>query len=266
MTSEPIASVDPSGRMPALYLGHGAPPLLDDALWVPELQRWARELPRPKAILMMSAHWENAPLAVGATTTVPLVYDFWGFPAKYYEITYPAPGAPELAASISGLLPTGQSLYQDPQRGLDHGAFVPLLVMYPEADIPVLQISLPTHDPRGLLELGQRLAPLRDEGVLIMGSGFMTHNLRGLNWQTHDAPAWSAEFDQWVAETLERRDLDTLLDYKAKAPAARMAHPTTEHFDPIFTVLGAAGVDPADITTPIAGFWHGLSKRSLQVA
>ncbi len=254
-----------STRMPAVYLGHGAPPLLDDALWVAELKQWARDLPRPKAVLVMSAHWENAPLAVGATTTVPLIYDFYGFPEKYYKLQYAAPGAPELADAVAGLLPTGQSLYQDAKRGLDHGAFVPLLVMYPEADIPVLQISMPTDDPQGLLELGQRLAPLRDEGVLIMGSGFMTHNLRGINWGSDVPPAWSAEFDQWVAETVARRDIDALLDYKSKAPAARVAHPTTEHFDPIFTVLGAAGLGLDDVQTPIEGFWHGLSKRSLQV-
>jgi 4,5-DOPA dioxygenase extradiol len=139
------------------------------------------------------------------------------------------------------------------------------MVMYPEADVPVMQISLPTNDPKGLLELGQRLAPLRDEGVLIMGSGFMTHNLRGLDWNSNTAPAWSQEFDHWVAENIASNDIDALLDYKAKAPAARVAHPTTEHFDPIFTVLGAAGVEPSAIETPIDGFWHGLSKRSLQV-
>ena len=266
MTSQHDAAPQAPGRLPALYLGHGAPPLLDDALWVAELKRWARDLPRPKSILMISAHWENAPLTVGATTTVPLVYDFWGFPEKYYQIKYPAPGAPDLAASVAALMPSGQSLHQDPNRGLDHGAFVPLLVMYPEADIPVLQMSLPTNDPKKLLALGQQLAPLRDEGVLIMGSGFMTHNLRGLNWGTHDAPAWSAEFDHWVAEAIAARDIDSLLDYKVKAPAARVAHPTTEHFDPIFTILGAAGASPDDIETPIEGFWHGLSKRSLQVA
>jgi 4,5-DOPA dioxygenase extradiol len=267
MTNEATTATNGTpGRMPAVYLGHGAPPLLDDRLWVAQLKQWACDLPRPESILVMSAHWENAPLAVGATTTVPLIYDFYGFPKRYYDMTYAAPGAPELADSIAGLLPFGQPLYQDPNRGLDHGAFVPLMVMYPEEDIPVLQISLPTNDPKGLLELGQRLAPLRDEGVLIMGSGFMTHNLRGLDWNSDKAPAWSAEFDHWVAETIANNDIDALLDYKAKAPAARVAHPTTEHFDPIFTVLGAAGVEPSNIDTPIDGFWHGLSKRSLQVA
>ena len=254
------------GRLPALYLGHGAPPLLDDALWVAQLKQWARDLPRPKSVLMISAHWENAPLAVSATETVPLIYDFWGFPQKYYDLKYPAPGAPELADAVAALLPTGQSLYQDPKRGLDHGAWVPMMVMYPEADVPVIQLSLPTNDPQQLLDLGKRLAPLRDEGVLIIGSGFMTHNLRGIQWGSDTAPAWSAEFDHWVADTLAARDIDSLLDYKSKAPAARVAHPTTEHFDPIFAVLGAAGADAADIETPIDGFWNGLSKRSLQLA
>jgi 4,5-DOPA dioxygenase extradiol len=168
-------------RMPALYVSHGAPPLADDPIWPGELAAWSRDLPRPKAILMISAHWEDAPLAIGATSTVPLYYDFYGFPSKYYEVIYPAPGAPALAAQVRALLRNTDTPVQDvPDRGLDHGAYVPLVEMYPGADIPVLQISMPTLDPQRLMDVGRTLAPLREEGVLIVGSGFFTHNLRAI--------------------------------------------------------------------------------------
>ena len=162
--------------MPALFLSHGAPPLVDDATWVAELAGLAASLPRPAAILMASAHWESAPLMLGATGTVPLVYDFGGFARRYYEVRYPAPGAPDLADRVAKLMPDTEHVART-ARGLDHGAYVPLSVMYPDADVPVLQMSLPTLEPERLLELGRRLAPLRDEGVLIVGSGFTTHGL-----------------------------------------------------------------------------------------
>ena len=167
-------------RQPVLYLSHGAPPLADDATLDRRARRVVRrDLRRPSSVLIVSAHWELAPIAVSATTgDVPLLYDFWGFPQRYYEVTYDAPGAPELARSVAGLLSgAGETLHQDPARGLDHGAYVPLKEMFPEADVPVLQLSMPTLDPQRLFALGERLAPLRDEGVLIVGSGFTTHNL-----------------------------------------------------------------------------------------
>jgi 4,5-DOPA dioxygenase extradiol len=252
-------------RMPAIYLSHGAPPLADDELWTGQLAAWSRELPKPSAILVVSAHWEEAPLAIGATTTVPLTYDFWGFPQHYYEVTYPAPGAPELAESVRKLLAGPATPVVDvPDRGLDHGAYVPLVEMYPNADVPVLQVSMPTLDPRGLLDIGSRLAPLRDEGVLIIGSGFFTHNLRALG--SASTPAWSAEFDEWGREALAARDLDALLDFEHAAPAGRLAHPRTEHFAPLFVALGAATDGLAGQRTVIDGFWHGLAKRSLQLS
>ncbi|MCW2943008.1 MAG: extradiol ring-cleavage dioxygenase [Actinomycetia bacterium] len=251
-------------RMPALYLSHGAPPLADDALWTRQLAEWSAGLPKPKAILMVSAHWEEAPLALAATTTVPLVYDFYGFPEHYYRVTYPAPGAPELAERVRKLLPGTQDV---PDRGLDHGAYVPLVEMYPDADVPVLQISMPTLDPETLLGIGRRLAPLRDEGVLIVGSGFFTHNLRGLNPAAgpDEAPGWSKEFDAWGREALAAHDLDALLDFRHKAPAGRTAHPRTEHFAPLFVTLGAGEADLDGQRTPIDGFWYGLAKRSIQL-
>src|SRR6185369_16956177 len=150
--------------MPVIFVAHGSPLLLDDAGWVGELAGWARALPRPGAVLMLSAHWEQRPVTLGATRTVPLVYDFYGFPERYYQRTYPAPGAPELAARVRALLAPGQPVADAPDRGLDHGAYVPLAAMYPEANVPVLQVSLPTMDPATLFALGRSLAPLRREG------------------------------------------------------------------------------------------------------
>jgi len=257
--------------MPVLYLSHGAPPLADDRTWTRELASWSADLPRPTSILMVSAHWEEAPLALSATTKVPLVYDFWGFPQRYYEVTYDAPGAPELAADVTKLLHSPQTpVHQDLRRGLDHGAYVPLVEMYPEADIPVLQMSMPTLDPQKLFEIGRKLKPLRDQGTLVVGSGFTTHNLSEFNpHNPADAPApgWSTEFDAWAKEVMQAGDVDALMDFLHKAPAARRAHPRTEHFAPLFVSLGAAFEAGApDNTSVIDGFWYGLSKRSWQLS
>ncbi|MER6913237.1 class III extradiol ring-cleavage dioxygenase [Streptomyces sp. NPDC000594] len=249
--------------MPALYLSHGAPPLADDPLWPGQLAAWSAALPRPRAVLMVSAHWEEAPLALGATTTVPLVYDFWGFPERYYAVRYGAPGAPWLADAVRKLLRRAGTPVQDvPDRGLDHGAYVPLAEMYPGADVPVLQISLPTLDPTRLMEIGRRLAPLRDEGVLIVGSGFFTHNLAAL--RQSGVPGWSAEFDDWGRRALAAADVDALLDFGNTSPAGRLAHPRTEHFAPLFVTLGAAEDELDAGRSVIDGFWMGLAKRSVQ--
>lgn len=264
----PGSHPDPSPRLPALYLGHGAPTLLDDPAWPAELAAWAGALPRPESILIVSAHWQSAPVTLGATARVPLVYDFYGFPDEYYELTYDSPGAPELAAKVRGLMPAVEPIADRPDRGLDHGAWVPLKVMYPDADIPVLQMSMPDLDPEHLFRIGQRLAPLRDEGVLVVGSGFMTHGLPFI----HDyflgrpgAPEWSVEFDRWAAEALERGDLDALFDFRRRAPGMPYAHPTVEHFAPLFVTLGAAARADDAPTFTIDGYWYGLAKRSFQV-
>jgi len=253
--------------MPALYLGHGAPPLLDDPIWSGELASLARDLPRPSAILIVSAHWESAPVSLTASG-VPLVYDFGGFDQKYYRMTYATPDATALAARVAAMMPSTEPVHQHASRGLDHGAWVPLTIMYPEADIPVLQMSLPTHDPARLLALGERLHPLRDEGVLIIGSGFLTHGLPFLTEFRIDAeaPGWSRDFDAWAAEAMTRGDLDALADFRHRAPGLPYAHPTVEHYSPLFVTLGAAS-DPGEPGLQVIdGFWMGLSKRSLQVA
>jgi 4,5-DOPA dioxygenase extradiol len=257
------------GPMPALYLGHGAPPLLDDALWTAELAGWAAGLPRPRAILIVSAHWEAAPVSLSAPgAATPLVYDFGGFAPKYYAMTYETPDATDLAALVTSMFPDGQPVHQHRSRGLDHGAWVPLKVMYPKADIPVLQLSLPTSDPQRLLELGARLRPLRDHGVLVIGSGYLTHGLPFLrDWSPQaKPPGWSVDFDLWAAEALDRGDVDTLAAYRSEAPGMPYAHPTVEHYVPLFITLGAATDVSAPPQTTIDGYFFGLAKRSFQVA
>ncbi len=255
-----------STRMPALYIGHGAPPLLDDPVWSGQLAAWARDLPRPKAILIVSAHWESAPLSLTASGA-PLVYDFGGFARKYYDMTYATPDATALSARVAAMMPRTEPVHQHTSRGLDHGAWVPLKVMYPDADIPVLQMSLPTHDPGRLMEIGRRLRPLRDEGVLIVGSGFLTHGLPFLKEFRidADAPGWSRDFDAWAGEAMARGDVDELASYRDRAPGMPYAHPTVEHYSPLFVTLGAATDPAAPGAQVIDGFWMGLSKRSLQV-
>lgn len=256
-----------SGPMPALYLGHGAPPLLEDAAWMGELSSWSAGLPRPSAILIVSAHWQTAPMAISATRPVPLVYDFYGFPEHYYRIRYDAPGAPELAERVRDLMPAGEPVIERPNRGLDHGAWVPLKAMYPQADIPVLQLSMPDLDPEHLFAVGRRLAPLRDEGVLIVGSGFLTHGLPFIHEYflgKPGAPQWSIDFDQWAREALDRGDVDELFAFRDKAPGMPFAHPTVEHFAPLFVTLGAVARPDDRPDYAIEGFAYGLSKRSFE--
>ncbi len=250
-------------RLPVIFLAHGYPPLLDDAGWVAELKGWADRMPRPRSVLMVSAHWEARPVTLGATCTVPLVYDFYGFPPKYYRQQYPAPGAPELARRVREL---AGPVADEPARGLDHGAYVPLVAMYPAADVPVLQVSLPSMDAPELYALGRALAPLRDEGVLIVGSGFLTHNLRRMVLRGDaPTPAWAAEFDAWTADALRRHDVDAILDYRRRAPGVDLALPTHEHFVPVVVAMGAAADGPHAVTFPIDGFFAAsLTRRSVQ--
>ena len=242
--------------------------LLDDPLWTSQLAEIAAAITKPRAILIVSAHWESAPITLSnPVAATPLVYDFSGFARKFFEMTYETPDATWLATQIKALMPDNQTVVES-SRGLDHGAWVPLKVMYPDADIPVLQMSMPTSDPGLLMQLGKRLQPLRDQGVLIIGSGFMTHGLPYIRDWSIDAPApsWSSEFDAWAAEALNRGDIETLAAYKDLAPGVRYAHPTVEHFTPLFITLGAAKATEAAPTTLIDGYFMGLSKRSILVA
>jgi 4,5-DOPA dioxygenase extradiol len=249
--------------MPVVFLAHGAPPLLDDAGWIRELAAWGQALPRPRAVVIVSAHWEEQPLAIGATRPLPLIYDFYGFPERFYRLTYPAPGAPEVAQRIRALLAGANiACVDEPERGLDHGSYIPLMCMYPAADLPVLQISLPSQSPEELFAVGRALEPLRREGVLLVGSGFITHNLRALSLR--ETPGWARDFDAWSADVVTRRDIDALLDYRQRAPGVHESLPTHEHFVPLVVAAGAAGDSPASF--PIAGFWYGgaMTKRSVQ--
>ena len=255
------------GALPSIYLSHGAPPLFEYADWMTELHGWARAMPKPKAILIVSAHWESAPLALSASTPGELVYDFGGFNPIYHQMRYDTPDGGGLARQVTALLP--QAVHQHHSRGLDHGAWVPLKVMYPAADIPVLQLSIPTHDATALMGIGRRLTALREEGVLVIGSGYMTHGLPYITrdmWQHNAVPGWSSEFDTWAAEALARGDVDELAAFRDRAPGMPYAHPTVEHFTPLFVTLGAAADPTAAVTTAIDGYAFGLAKRSFQTA
>ena len=253
-------------KLPALYLGHGAPILLEDELWTSQLASWGKTLEKPKAILIVSAHWESAPLSLSSIEPADLIYDFSGFHPKYYNLQYKAPVAPELAKTITDLLSDTETVVQT-NRGLDHGAYIPLMNMYPDADIPVIQMSMPTLNPERLYKVGQKLATLREQGVLIIASGFVTHGLPYIDMSDPNskAPNWSSDFDLWTKEALETGNFEELLKFKNAAPALQYAHPTVEHFAPIFVTLGASSSAEQKPETTIDGFWYGLSKRSFQV-
>jgi 4,5-DOPA dioxygenase extradiol len=252
-------------RMPVLAIGHGSPVLAIDAARGAPLREWGRSLPQPGAILVVSAHWEAAPALLGATARLPLIYDFGGFPRALYEVQYPAPGAPALAERVRELL--GGRVEQDPARGLDHGVWTPLVHLYPQAAVPVLQLSLPAAlGARAIFELGRRLAPLRDEGVLLIGSGNITHNLRERLAEGAPALDWALAFDTWVEASLLARDVDALLDYERRAPELRRNHPSEEHWLPLFVALGAAQLQRDALHFPVTGFEFGtLSRRSIQL-
>lgn len=255
-------------KMPSLFVGHGAPTLALDERKGAEFARWGESLGAPRAILVVSAHWTPAALTVGTVAPRELIYDFRGFPRPLYELKYPSPGAPEVADRLASVLSPEFSVTREPERGLDHGVWVPLLHMFPKADVPVLQLSLPLHfGYERLLNLGRALAPLRDEGILVVGSGNATHNLRRASFGNESAQPLSeaVEFDAWVAEALDRWDVDALVDAESRAPAFRMNHPTVEHWAPIYVALGAAADAPLRVSYPVNGFeYASISRRSVQ--
>ena len=266
MSAEPSHVASSSSRMPVVFLAHGHPFATKNKPWMDQFQAWGARLPRPRGILVLSAHWVDAPVTIGATKTIPLVYDFYNFPAEFYKMTYASPGAPELAQRVRELVSAKGSVVDAPDRGLDHGVYVPLMGMYAAADVPVLQVSLPSLEPKAMFDLGRTLAPLRDEGILIMGSGFLTHNMRALDFEGKSGPpAWASEFDAWTADVLQRKDADALVAYRERAPGVKMALPTHEHFVPVLATLGAALEHGGDPTFPITGWDAGsFTKRSVQ--
>lgn len=254
-------------RIPIGFVGHGAPLLALDAVKGAPLRAWGESLLRPRAVLAISAHWERAPLTIGTIDPRPLVYDFGGFPRPLYEVKYPAPGAPWLAERVDDLL--GAPAARHATRGLDHGVWTPLVHLFSDASVPVLQVSMPSGEgARALFALGQRLAPLRDDGVFVLCSGNMTHNLGAVDFAGESAPPdWAADFDEWARDVLARRDWDLLLAYETRAPRYRMSHPTDDHWLPLIVAAGAASVSASATRFPVEGWEFGsLSRRSVEFA
>jgi 4,5-DOPA dioxygenase extradiol len=254
--------------MPIIFVAHGAPTLATNPVKGADLVRWAKRLPKPKAILAVSAHWEQTPPSTGTEDTRDLVYDFYGFPPELYALQYRAPGSPNLAAEVRDRLESqGTEVGSERERGWDHGVWVPLLHLFPHAEIPVLQLSLPSRfAPHEIYALGGALADLRHRGVLIMASGVLVHNLRTIDYHEREpTPKWAQDFDRWCARCLEDEDHQTLMDFERASPRFRQAHPTAEHFTPVLIAAGAASVDAAPATFPVTGFeYASLSRRCVQ--
>ena len=231
-----------STRMPVIFLGHGSPlNAIEDNAYRRTWAGLAARLPRPRAVLCISAHWETRGAALTAAERPETIHDFYGFPPALFAVQYPAPGDPELAQTAANLLaPWGAQL--DTRRGLDHGSWSVLLPMYPQADVPVVQLSLDTHEPASFhYELAQRLAPLREQGVLVLGSGNIVHNLRLLDYRRADGYDWAVRFDREVKERIQARDHDALIRYDEFGDDARRAVPTPEHYLPLLYVLALQG-------------------------
>ena len=232
--------------LPSLFISHGSPMLaLQPGASGPVLARLAATLPRPKAIVVMSAHWESRELLVSASPAPETWHDFGGFPRELFAVQYPAPGDPALAQQIVELLAAdGLPARLDHQRPFDHGTWVPLSLMYPTADIPVVQVSLPSHmGPALQTRIGQALRSLREQGVLLIGSGSITHNLGELDWRAgpESIEPWAREFRDWVVDKLDTQDEAALHDYRHQAPHAVRSHPSDEHLLPLYFARGAGG-------------------------
>jgi 4,5-DOPA dioxygenase extradiol len=254
-------------RLPAVFFAHGSPmSALGGDDHAAALARFGERYRLSRAILVVSAHWQvSQPVRVTAWDSAPLIYDFGGFPEELYKLTYPAPGSPVSAARVVNMLQSGgQQARFERERGLDHGAWTPLRLAWPEAKTPVIEVSMPFVPPQELFQLGRALRPLRDDGFLIVASGGIVHNLSRVRLSNKQAPVdeWAAEFDSWVADAVAGRKLENLLAYRGNAPHSRLSVPTTEHFDPLFIALGAAYPDEP-VETIFEGFQYGnLSMRS----
>jgi len=248
-------------RTSVLFVSHGAPTFaLQPGQLGPRLVSLGQQLERPRALLVVSPHWMTHGVRVATSSAPETVHDFGGFDRALYRIQYPAPGHPELAArTLEVLRAAGWPAEADPAQGLDHGAWVPIRFLYPEADVPVFQVSLPvTLTPQQAFALGQALQPLRDEGVMIVGSGSMTHNLQEFRMQGDGQDAeYAREFAAWVRQAVEARDDQRLVDTLRIAPHAQRAHPTSEHFLPLLVAAGAAAGD-ADVQMLEGGITYGV--------
>lgn len=253
----------------SLFLSHGAPTIaLDKGAYASALAGFGRSV-SPRSLVVFSGHFQaSPPVRIASASRPTTVHDFSGFPEELYAIEYPAPGYPRLADEILALLEgTGRAARLDPTRGWDHGLWAPLRLMFPEAAIPIVEVSLPQgSSPEELLAMGAALAPLHEKGVLLVGSGGIVHNLARVRFGRVDVDPWARQFDDWVAQALESRDIPRLTRYRTEAPHADLAVPTSEHFDPLFVALGYAS--PVEQVSPIyAGFEHGnISLQSFAVA
>jgi 4,5-DOPA dioxygenase extradiol len=254
-------------RMPVGFIGHGNPMNVAIEERAEPWRAWGRALPRPRAVLVVSAHWEDTPVTIGRTRDHDeLLYDFYGFPEFMYRIGYPAPGAPALADRVEQLLAPHLPVERREGRPIDHGAWVPLIHLFPDADVPVLQISMPmSMDEAALVQLGAELSPLRDEGVFVLATGNLVHDLRHANLATDiPPPEYAVAFDRWVAAALVHRNADALQRWREAAPDPLRNHPSAEHYRPLLVAAGAARGDGARF--PVGGFEHGtISRRSVQL-
>ena len=248
-------------RMPSLFVSHGAPTFaIEPAQAGPLLNQLGRELPTPKAIVVVSPHWITPGVRVATTAAPETIHDFGGFPDELYSIQYPAPGSPAVAARVLELLnANGWNAKADERRGLDHGAWVPVRHLYPDANVPVLQVSIPSDlDAAGAVRLGRTLAPLADEGVLLLGSGSITHNLYEFRQDIGAAAAsYASEFVDWARAAVRAHDEDALVNYLDVAPHAQRAHPTPDHYLPLPFALGAAAAD-AKVRVLDGGMTYGV--------
>jgi 4,5-DOPA dioxygenase extradiol len=229
--------------LPSLFIAHGAPSLaIEQHAYTEFLKELVKKLPRPKAIVIFSAHWESKVQMISSVIQYETIYDFYGFPDELYEMTYPAKGDVTLSLEIQHLFTAeGIECELDDHRGLDHGAWAPLHLLYPQADIPVVELSVnPGLSPEEYYRIGKALEPLREKDVLMIGSGGTVHNLRRLDWNDGAPQSWAVAFDDWLAEQLETWNKDALFDYEDRAPHAHDAVPTTEHFVPLLLSFGAA--------------------------
>jgi 4,5-DOPA dioxygenase extradiol len=246
--------------LPSLFVSHGAPTFaIEPGLAGAQLAALGRAIGKPRAIAIVSPHWMTRGVEITASATPETIHDFGGFPQALYALHYTAPGSPDLAARIQQLLlPRGITATQHARRGLDHGAWVPLLHMYPDADVPVVQVSIPYDtDETKALELGRALAPLADEGVLVIGSGSLTHNLHEFRMGDVHEAAYAREFTEWIRHAVLAGETEQLLHALQRAPHAARAHPTTEHFLPLLVAAGAASRQ-APVTVLDGGIRHGV--------
>jgi 4,5-DOPA dioxygenase extradiol len=250
---------------PVLFISHGAPTFaLEPGLLGPQLRALGERLPNVSAVLVVSAHWQTRGVSVMTTLAPATVHDFGGFPAELYRLQYPAAGAPALAADAARLLAAADfAVSLNDQRGLDHGAWIPLRYLYPQGNVPVFQVSIPLNlDPAAALRLGAALAPLRQRGVLIVGSGGLTHNLHDYFGGAADDPGYARNFAGWIQQRVQAGDVNAITHYRSEAPQAARAHPTEEHFLPLPVALGASQRSDA-VTTINGGIDHtGLCMDS----